>query len=161
VLKESTELVRDSRKKCDGMPLRQSWALPFLSKPTSASVAAEKTYCLYESQISVAITGIDHWVWTAYGFVDTYFGSKESVDGYDRMKGPTGRPDPLALGRITSNNRILTPREYFLKIFEFRMNEVRRQWHVIIDKVDGDINQLYQYVQCIDFSGNIPSDFES
>jgi hypothetical protein len=99
------------------------------------------TYCLYEAQISVAVTGIDHWVWTAYGFVDTYYGSKESVDGYDQMEGPMGRPDPLAAGQIAADRLVWRPREYFFKVFEIRINEVRRQWHAIIDKVEGDINQ--------------------
>ena len=134
-------MVRDSRTKIDGKPLRQSWELSFLSMPSNASKSTDTPYCLYEAQISVTVTGIDHWVWTAYGFVDTYFGSKESVDGYDQMEGPTGRPDPLAAGQIPLDHLAWTPREYFFRVFEIRIKEVRRQWHVIIDKVEGDINQ--------------------
>ena len=89
--------------------------------------------------MSVAVTGIDDWVWTGYGFFDTYFGSKESVDGYHELKGRTGRPDPVAAGQIPANNPIWAPREYFLKVLEIRINEVRREWHVIIDKVEGDV----------------------
>jgi hypothetical protein len=121
--------------------LRQSWGLPFLSRATSASASTNKLYCLYGAQISVAVTGIDHWVWTAYGFVDTYFGSKENVDGYNQMQGLMGRSDPLAAGQIAADNPICTPREYFFKVFEIRIKEVRSQWHVIIDKVVGDVNQ--------------------
>jgi hypothetical protein len=141
VLKESKELLKDSRKKLDGKPLRQSWDLPFLSGPMSAATSADRVYCLYEAQISVAVTGIDHWVWTAYGFVDTYFGSKESVARYHQLKVRTGRPDPLAAGQIAANNPIWTPREYFFRVFEIRINEVLREWHVIIDMVQGDIKE--------------------
>jgi hypothetical protein len=98
---------------------------------------------LYESQVSVAITGIDHWVWTAYQFVDTYFGSDESVEAYDELKDPTGRPDPLAAGRFGANSLIWTPREYFFKVLELRMNKVRKHWHEIMDKVKGDVKQQY------------------
>ena len=134
-------MLKDSRKKFDGKPLRQSWDLPFLSRVRSAATSADKLYCLYEAQISVAVTGIDHWVWTAYGFVDTYFGSKESVARYHRLKVHTGRPDPLAAGQIDTNNPIWTPREYLFKVFEIRINEVLREWHVIIDKVEGDVKE--------------------
>jgi hypothetical protein len=95
---------------------------------------------LYEAQISVAVTGIDYWVWTAYGIVDTYFGSEESVDAYHQMAAPTGQPDPLAAGRIAANNPIWTPREYFFKVFEIRINKVRREWNNIIDEVESHTN---------------------
>jgi hypothetical protein len=136
--------------------LRQSCKLPFLFRPNSISRSTDTHYCLYEAQISVAITGIDHWVWTAYGFVDTYFGSKESVDGYDQMEGPMGRPDPLAAGQIPADRLLWTPREYFFKVFEIRMNEVRKQWQAIIDKVEGDIKQ---YVSSVDFVSTVRSVF--
>jgi hypothetical protein len=142
VLKEGQTAAQDSRKKIDGNPLRQSWDdLPFLSMPTNVSKYTDAGYCLYDAQTSVAVTGIDHWVWTAYGFVDTYFGSKDSVDGYDQLEGPMGRVDPLAAGQILVDRYAWTPREYFFKVFEIRINEIRRQWNAIIDKVEGDINQ--------------------
>jgi hypothetical protein len=96
---------------------------------------------LYEAQISVTITGIDNWVWTAFGIVDTYFGSKESVDAYHQMTAPTGQPDPLTAGQTAANNPIWTPREYFFRVFEIRLNEVRREWTNIINEMETAINQ--------------------
>ena len=146
-------MLQDNRQNFDGKPLRQSQELPFLSGPTGISTTAGKVYCLYEAEISVAITGIDHWVWTAYGIVDNYFGSGESVEDYDELKDPTGRPDPLAAGKFSANNLIWPPREYFFKVLELRMNQVRRHWNEIIDKVKGDVKQ--QYVLCVDFIRNV------
>jgi hypothetical protein len=141
VLKQSQEPLKDSRKKFDGQPLRQSWDLSFLSGPTNASRSMDIPYCLYEAQISVAVTGIDHWVWTAYGFIDTYFGSKESVNAYHQLKARTGRPDPLAAGQLPVDFLIWTPREYFFKVFEIRIKEVRSQWNIIIDTVGGAVKK--------------------
>jgi hypothetical protein len=141
--------------KFDGRPLRQSWALPFFSRPTSLSPSADTFYCLYEAQVSVAITGIDHWVWTAYGIVDSYFGSRESFNAYHQMtsRSNASRPDPLADGRISTNNTIWTPREYFFEVLDVRIIEVRRQWNAILGKIEDEINQ---YVFFLHFASNNP-----
>jgi hypothetical protein len=95
--------------------------------------------------MSVVVTGIDHWVWTAYGCVDTYFGSEESVDGYDQMKGRRcrrwGRPDPLAAGQINAHEPIWTPREYFLKVFQVRVSQILREWNLIGSKVEEEVKR--------------------
>jgi hypothetical protein len=67
-----------------------------------------------------------------------------------------GRPDPLAAGQIPADRLLWTPREYFFKVFEIRMNEVRKQWQAIIDKVEGDIKQ---YVSSVDFVSTVRSVF--
>jgi hypothetical protein len=117
----------------------------------SASTSAAGLLCLYEAQTSVVVTGIDNRVWTAYGIVDTYFGSKESVEHYHEENGPSAQVDPLAAGQIPaipSVSLIWTPREYFFKILAIRMNEARREWRKIIDEVNGSVKQ---YVYCKDF----------
>lgn len=154
VLKKSRDLVQDSRQKSDAMPepLRESLALPFLSTPGTESAPMGNLYCLYDAQISAVVTGIDDSVWTAYGFVDTYFGSKESVNGYDELKGilksGKSRPDPLTAGLLDNDTPALTPREYFFTALKVRINEVRREWHAIIDKLESDINK---YVHSAEF----------
>ena len=93
------------------------------------------------------MTGIDHWVWAAYAIVDVYVESGETVDIYDqltrrsRRRGQRRRPDPLAAGRIVADEPIWTPREYFLKVIEVRMNQVLREWNFIVDQVERDIKQ--------------------
>jgi hypothetical protein len=150
VLKQGEESPKDSRKTFDGKPLRQSWNLPFLSG--TVGMPSDSLYCLFEAQISVAVTGIDHSVWTAYGFIDTYFRSKESVDGYNQLKESMGWRDPFGASQIAANTSCWTPREYFFRVFEIRINEVRREWQVILDKVEGDFNQ---YVYDVDFMSNM------
>lgn len=142
-------LQKDTRK-LDGEPLRQSWELPFLSITTDKSKSADKPYCLYEAHISVAVRGIDHWVWVAYAFVDTYFDSQESVDSYHQMREP--KVDPLAAGRIIADKPIWAPREYFLKVFEIRTRQVAREWDQIVDRLE---KAAKQYVQFVDFIGKV------
>jgi hypothetical protein len=116
----------------------------------SASTSAAGLLCLYEAQTSVVVTGIDNWVWTAYGIVDTYFGSKESLQHYHKENGPSAQVDPLAAGHILaipSVSLIWAPREYFFKIVAIRMNEARRAWRKIIDEVESSVKQ---YVYCKD-----------
>jgi len=153
-LRESKELHKDAREKFGGKPLRQSWELPFLFKSISLSKSTGTLHCLYEAQLSVAVAGIDHSVWVAYGFVDTYYESEgsvggESVDTYHRLK---GRPDPLTAGQISANNPIWTPREYFLRVLEIRINQIRGEWHYITDKV---VDEAKQYVYCMNFVSNV------
>jgi hypothetical protein len=141
VLAESKELVEDSRKGYDRKPLRRSWRLPFLSGSKNALRSSVGNQCLYESQISVTVTGIDHQVWTAYGAFDTYYGSNDSVQAYHETIARTGRPDPLAAGQLTANNLIWTPREYYFRIFEIRISQVGKEWRAISDKVQEDVEQ--------------------
>jgi hypothetical protein len=145
VLRESKKSWKDTREKSDGVPLRQCWELPLLSMPMNTSTSTDEPYCLYEAQISVAVTGIDHWVWAAYCFVDTYFDSEETVDRYHQLNGARGsikgRADPLAAGRLNADEPIWTPREYFFTLFEFRMHQVLREWNYIVGKVEKNFEQ--------------------
>lgn len=137
MLRKNKSLLSDPRKKWDGEPLRQSWHwLPSRSKSLSTPTDER---CLYEAQISVAVTGINHWVWTAYGLIDTYFGSAELVEQYHRW-GAIGRPrvraDPLARGRFHAE---WTAIEYFFRVIEIRMNQDRDEWNNIAGQVPDDV----------------------
>jgi hypothetical protein len=79
VLKGSFRPVQDSRKGHDGKPLRQSSHLPFLARGGNTLESSIENQCLYEAQISVIVTGIDHQVWTTYGCFDTYNGTDETA----------------------------------------------------------------------------------
>jgi hypothetical protein len=139
--------------KCNGEPLRQSRELPFLSRPTNASESTGDRHYLYEAQTSVIVTGIDDQVWTAYGFVDTYFASGETGDNYDTLEGRlSGRPDPLAAGQLNADQPIWTSREYFLKVFEIRSNQVLKEWDNIACTVEEVIKR---YVLYMEFVGNL------
>lgn len=147
MLRESDERFKDTRKKFDGTPLRQSWNFPYLSRSKSASTSVDKPLLLYEAQISIAVAGLDDWVWIAYGFIDTYFDSEESVEGYDQLnqsswKAGAGRPDPLMAGQVTATGvPIWAPREYFLKVVKIRTFKALREWRLIVDKVENEVEQ--------------------
>ena len=119
-------------------------------------MSPRQLYRLYEAQISVVVTGIDHWVWTAYGLVDTFFESQETVDGYDQLSGTSGRhkgrADPLRAGQSNADEPIWTPREYFFRVFEVRINQVLKEWNWIVVNV---VKEVAQYVSCVDFVSNI------
>jgi hypothetical protein len=142
VLREDKELLKDSRKIQEGESLRKSWKLPSFPRATE-STSTDTPYCLYEAKISVAVTGINDWVWTAYCFVDTYFGSSDRVDVYDQEKGEKGgRVDPLGAGYIDADGPadgpIQGPREYLGKVFEIRIKMIRKEWNAIVDKIEKD-----------------------
>lgn len=142
MLRESKKSSKDTRKKPTGEPLRQSWELPFLSMLTNKSPSSDELCCLYEATISVGVTGRDHWVWAAYCFVDTYFDSKESVDGYRQLKGRRrGQADPLAAGDINADEPIWDPRAYFFKVFEIRINRVLKEWDLITTRMAKECKQ--------------------
>jgi hypothetical protein len=97
---------------------------------------------VYEAHLSIAITGVDRQVWTAYCFVDTYFDTKDSVETYHQMEGfHKGRPDPLALGRIDAELPIWEPRRYFSAIVELRALFIVGEWISTMDKTEKDIER--------------------
>lgn len=132
--------------------MRQCWHLPLFGSKSVSSSRAE--YFLYEAQVSVAVTGFDDSVWTAYGIVDTYFGTKESIRRYDRFTTghSSGRPDPLAAGQINADVPIWNPREYFLRVFEIRIIQISREWDFILDRVEDAVKQYVQSGFRLDFS---------
>ena len=88
------------------------------------------------------MTGIDHGVWVAYGLIDNYFGSTETVDAYHELEGKGGvRADPLAAGQIMADQPIWSPREYFFKVFEIRINQVLREWNWIVDNLEEEVKR--------------------
>ncbi|KAE9363248.1 hypothetical protein N431DRAFT_357282 [Stipitochalara longipes BDJ] len=138
VLKASRELLEDGRKTYHGEPLRRAWHLPFLSEPKNMLRISAGDQCLFESQISISVTGIDHHFWTAYGLFDTYYGSNETANSYHEARLRTnGLANPLAAGRLL--NPIVDPRQYFFRVCEARIIQVRREWNVLVDKLDNEV----------------------
>jgi hypothetical protein len=92
--------------------------------------------------VSVAVTGINDWVWTAYCFADTYFGSSDKVEVYEQQKGGGGgRVDPLGAGSLDADRPIEGPREYYGKVFEIRLKMIRKEWNAILRKIEKDVEQ--------------------
>ncbi|KAH7318922.1 hypothetical protein BKA65DRAFT_92330 [Rhexocercosporidium sp. MPI-PUGE-AT-0058] len=153
VMTRKKSAMTDRRKKSDGSPLRQSRKLDFLSGSkdrSQDSTTTAKHYWLHEAQISIVVTGVNHWVWTAYGFVDTYFGSKGTVEDYENLTGVHGeREDPLTAGGRCGAEPIWMPREYFLTVIEFRTQKVLKEWNqivtVVTETVEGSREEYLAY----------------
>ncbi|KAL4889883.1 hypothetical protein BDV59DRAFT_185683 [Aspergillus ambiguus] len=98
--------------------------------------------CIYETQISLLVFGTDDFFWTAYFFVDTYYGGRESVDHYLRQ-----RLDPPSGGYLHLDSPIWDPRYYFLTVFSVRLNQVTMEWTVLVREIEqsldsySDLNQ--------------------
>jgi hypothetical protein len=86
---------------------------------------------LYEAQISVVVTGIDEWFWTAYCCTDTHFGSEESVQYYHEngLDAPTG-------GEKSTDYPIWNPREYFLVVLSCRVKQTTKEWGNVINTLE-------------------------
>jgi hypothetical protein len=56
------------------------------------------------------------------------------------MRTPTSLADPLTAGKISRRNIIWTPREYYFKVFEIRINQVLREWRAIFDEIEKEID---------------------
>lgn len=86
---------------------------------------------LYEAQVSVLVTGVDEWFWTAYCCAETYFGSEEPVNYYyeNHLDAPSG-------GEISSQLPVWNPREYFLSILSRRLKQVTKEWSNVVEAVE-------------------------
>lgn len=113
-------------------PLRRTGDLQFLRLAPFPTEASGSDDCIYEAQISVLVTGVDHWSWTAFAFVDTYYkgaGNLESVENYIDQVQLGAKFDPLTEGRYGAEPPVWRPREYFLRVLETRVKQVKREWH--------------------------------
>lgn len=72
-------------------------------------------------------------------FVDTYYKGKDNLESVDfyaeqvRAGGPS--MDPLAAGRYDANRPIWKPREYFVRVLECRVEQVKQEWHNVVSRV--------------------------
>ena len=132
------ERPNDRRRFSNGDILRRCRDLSFLNQSRT-----EASEYLYQAQISCVITGPDRWRWVAYCFVDVYYETegKETVSQYyeDSMGEDGLRTDPLTLGCVDADTPIRDPREYFLKVFWIRLNQVRREWQRVVERLSQEV----------------------
>jgi hypothetical protein len=124
--------------KINTKPQRRWIDLSFLQLDTSESQEQEpkEVWGIYEAQTSCVVTGWDEWRWIGYGFVDT------EIDGYliDLSKDDLGF-DQIAAGEQEASKPLWRPRDYWLKVFEIRIEQVRREWEYLIHKLEPSANQ--------------------
>ena len=130
-LRESIQPITDHRglRNCGKLPAN-------LSNPL-------KPEYIYEAQISVMVTGIDEWFWTAHCCVDTYFGSEQGVEAYhdSTLDAPTG-------GERLISQPAWNPREYFLYILSRRFRQTMKEWRITVNVIEGrlqiHVSRIYE-----------------
>ena len=136
---------KDQRRYKDGSTLRHSEDVSFLNWKTPN----QRGY-LHEGQISCVIAGRDVWRYVAYCFVDTYFDppgeGRETALQYleDSLEEEGELMDPLTYGVNRVVDTVQDPIEYFLIVFRIRLNQVKREWHQVVEKVGLSIRNYEQ-----------------
>jgi hypothetical protein len=136
VWRSSQKPCEDHRQYANGDPLRHSRDVSFLNWKTCGSSGV-----LYEAQISIVVAGSDEWRWIAYCFVDTYFDAdkevRETVLSYhDDSQADLGMSvDPFTRGQTDLNKPISNPREYFLMVVRFRINQAKCELQQVVEKM--------------------------
>lgn len=141
VLKHSKVPRRDPRVFSDGKPLRGYIDISFLESKHS-----DVHTFLYEAQVSCVIAGSDIWTWIAYCFVDTYFDSKgrrETVSSYYEpgSVGPGISQDPFTRGQTPAEGTFNDPREYFLTVLRYRLEQILNEWMRVVQVLETSIHE--------------------
>ena len=143
-LRLSKKAQHDPRSNSDGSPLRQVCNVSFLDLKDSGI----STF-LYEAQISCVVAGPDEWRWIAYCFVDTYFEvekRREAMSLYYK----NGRPrlgvkvDPFTCGETLADGKFQNPREYFLTVLRYRLEQVKNEWIHVVEKLEKNKREYEQ-----------------
>ncbi len=135
-------LRKDHRRNTNGGALKKSTDLRFLNQAQETSRTPENIPCLYEAQISIAVTGRDDWLWSAWAFIDTFFTESKSACHYDDLTQGGARPDPLMRGLYLFHEDCdRDARTYFLKACSIWVEQIVGEWHSIVQFVRGAIEQ--------------------
>lgn len=108
---------------------------------------------IHQAQISVMVTGIDDWFWTAYCFVDTYFKSVGHSESAQHFSDLGWANDPFSCGKYAINRPIWTPRHYFLQVLSCRMEQVKQEWNNSVSRlfnlIDPYVCPLLNILNCM------------
>jgi hypothetical protein len=117
-------MIQDPRK------VRRSEEVMYLPIQAHASLSSDDVpEYIYESQISVMVSGIDNWVWTAYCFVDVYFKGDTHTEKVEHYSSDAiNRMEPHSCGKHAADRPVWDPRKYFLRALSARMEQVREEW---------------------------------
>ena len=131
----------DQRQRWDRAgPLRRSLACP--ARPNGNAPGSHPSFSIYETQLSIAVTGVDHWRWTAWGFVDTWFEPGDAVSVYDEGEVSGSRPDPLSNGQLDVEPPECLPRKYFLRLLEIQIGLIAKEWEYILCIVGQEVRAI-------------------
>lgn len=131
----------DQRQRWDGAgPLRKSLACPV--RPGDNTRADHPLFILYETHLSIAVTGVDHWRWTAWGFADSWFEPEDSVSTYYDGEMSGSRPDPLSNGQLDVTPAEWRPRQYFLRLLEIQIGRIAKEWEYILYVLEQEVHAI-------------------
>jgi hypothetical protein len=131
-LGRSNHLLQDYRG------LRQVEDITFLSQPFSDSQSIEGPCYLYETQVSCCISGYDQFIWTAYLFIDRYYNKDE--DEFPDIDVRGAWSDPFTACTTIIDNLARKPREYFLQVLKAWIHEVKKDWSILVEKIQLDVD---------------------
>lgn len=124
--------LHDKAKK---MPDRGWTDASFLKLDIQPSEPNE-VWSLQEAQISCVITGTDNWRWIGYGFVDA------EVDGLLADSSDIDLTfDQIGAGEIDASFPIWGPRDYWIRVFEIRSTQVRKEYEYLLHKLECAVNK--------------------
>jgi hypothetical protein len=145
VWRPSQKSYPEHRRNRNEVPWRHSQDVSFLTLGTD-----ETPGFLHEAQISSAVAGSDDWRWVAYCFIEAYFdqvdkGKETALEHHNDSLHEMGmQPDPFTYGVTKMDDSSSNPREYFLTAFRYRLNQVKREWQQVVDKLDQSIRRHEQ-----------------
>jgi hypothetical protein len=126
--------------KANSKPYRRWTDLSFLKLDTEAPSAQEQAkgevWSIQDAQFSCVVTGTDEWRWTGYGFADA------EIDGFlTGLSNDDLRFDQIAAGGIDAEIPIRSPRDYWIKVFEIRIEFTRKAWDYLVFKLEDAIGR--------------------
>jgi hypothetical protein len=134
-------IIEDVRQRTDGSPLRIAEEVMYLQMQDRTPLLAERlSEYIYESQLSVMVSGIDDWVLAGYCFVDVYFKGERHCEQVEHYSNANPKMDPHSCGRYAADPPVWTPRGYFLRALSARMQQVKQEW-------DNSVSRLIQQIE--------------
>jgi hypothetical protein len=85
--------------------------------------------------MSLIVFGVDEYSWTAYFFVDTYYGKQDSTSHYlqKKLDAPSG-------GYTGHNSPVWDPRYYFLTVLSIRLSQVTLEWSSLVQTIEANLD---------------------
>jgi len=107
---------------------------------------------LYEAQTSCVVAGLDIRRWVGYCFVESYFDvdneARDTPMAYYRdSQGEGGLlMDPCTFGFVPLDGHIKDPREWFLTVLEYRLDQIKGEWRQVVQKIDQSVRDYEKVV---------------
>jgi hypothetical protein len=139
--RDAESRIEDHRRDGNGRPMRKSHDASYLNWRSNGSHSF-----FYEAQTSCVVAGSDVRRWVGYCFVESYFDvNNEARDTpmayYRDSQGEDGvLMDPCTFGWVRLDDNIKDPREWFLIVFQHRLNQINGEWRQVARKVEQSVS---------------------